>query len=46
MVEVVQTLKCDWCSEDMDFDETGIFCLFHEKSGHIVCGNKHFKEEH
>lgn len=30
-------MKCDFCSKEMDQNETGYFILEEKKGGHILC---------
>jgi hypothetical protein len=33
-------MKCDFCHEEMDTNETGIFLLEEKMGGHILCAMK------
>ena len=37
---------CNWCDNEYDPGETGIYCPAHEEGGHLSCGWKHFADEH
>lgn len=37
---MTEILRCDFCGEEMDRNETGMFILALEKGGHISCARK------
>lgn len=39
-------MRCDFCKQWMESDETGLFCMRHEMGGHLSCAYNHFKKEH
>ena len=37
-------MRCDFCDEQMEQDEIGLFLVDEQRGGHIECGWKRLKE--